>query len=464
MYLENFTALLSASDEGWLARIQGHFFEQQRGLGFYPLRFAITRIEGGQAQLETTAVRYETGEPYSECFRNIEILRPRSLPRRAGPFTVVQVIPTGIGCDIGGFAGDACPATNLLAAAADCVVTHPNAVNASELNEMSGNVCYVEGKLLDDFLLGHIVLEPTCGNRVGTLVDASADEYSEVVVHTLNAATASAGLDCDTWIRARGEIGASVSWSPAGCAIGVVDRPDVIIEAVRHLVEAGCNAVGALSIIHGVTQQAFVEHQMEGKPNPSGGVEAIITHLISKIFRVPSAHAPLPYYNAHKRDCPVDPRSSAEFISTPHYFSVLKGLSRAPRPVPIETDSPLSPTCIGVSDVAAVVLPASALGGIPALAAQLNCIPIIAVGENRTILSVHRKAINLDNVIEANSYAEAAGIILALRHGISLRSLRRPFEPALEIRPPLEFEKDLRRSAEPVREPMKRAWGTVRCF
>ena len=462
MYLENFTTLLSASDSGWLGRIQEHFSEQHRRQGFYPLRFAITRIEAGRAQLETTAVRYEFGEPHTGGFRDIEILEPRRLPRRAGHFAVVQVIPTGIGCNIGGFAGDACPATNLLAAAADCVVTHPNAVNASELNEMSGNVCYVEGKLLDDFLLGHIAFEPARGNQVGTLVDASATEHAEVVVHTLNAAMASGGLDCGTWVKAGGEIGAHVVWSSAGCAIGTVDRPDLIIEAVRQLLGHGCEAVGVLSIIHGVSRQAFFDHQRGGKPNPSGGVEAIITHLISKIFRVPSAHAPLPYYTAHKRDCPVDPRSSAEFISTPHYFSVLKGLSRAPRPVAIGANSALSATSISIADVGAVVLPASALGGIPALAAHLHHIPIITVAENSTILSVHKDAMKLDNVIAASSYAEAAGIVLALRNGISLRSLRRPFEAALELRPPAEFEKDGARRAEPLREPTKKAWGTVR--
>ena len=109
-----------------------------------------------------------------------------------------------------------------------------------------------------------------------------------------------------------------------------------------------------------------------------------------------------------------------------------------------------------------MVLPASALGGIPALAAHLHRIPIIAVAENSTILSVHKDAMKLDNVIAASSYAEAAGIVLSLRHGISLRSLRRPFEAALELRPPAEFEKDGARRAEPVREPTKKAWGTVR--
>ena len=36
------------------------------------------------------------------------------------------VIPTGVGCAVGGYAGDALPAARLLAAASGCLITHPN--------------------------------------------------------------------------------------------------------------------------------------------------------------------------------------------------------------------------------------------------------------------------------------------------------------------------------------------------
>ena len=45
------------------------------------------------------------------------------------------------------------------------------------------------------------------------------------------------------------------------------------------MLDYGCEAIGALSIIHGVSRQAFLDHQRDGKPNPSGGVEAIISAL-----------------------------------------------------------------------------------------------------------------------------------------------------------------------------------------
>ena len=38
----------------------------------------------------------------------------------------IFIVPTGIGCEIGGFAGDAIPVAKLLAASTGCLITHPN--------------------------------------------------------------------------------------------------------------------------------------------------------------------------------------------------------------------------------------------------------------------------------------------------------------------------------------------------
>ncbi|MCK5642102.1 MAG: DUF3326 domain-containing protein, partial [Gammaproteobacteria bacterium] len=48
----------------------------------------------------------------------------------------VFIIPTGIGCSIGGHAGDATPAFKLIASLSDIAITHPNVVNASDINEL----------------------------------------------------------------------------------------------------------------------------------------------------------------------------------------------------------------------------------------------------------------------------------------------------------------------------------------
>jgi hypothetical protein len=416
----------------WLERVGRELAAQLRA-GRYPLRAAIARLTEREAVIESTFLDLDPRDPYRERFTDVELTSPRRKDHQDEKFAVVQIVPTGVRCEIGGFAGDACPATNLLASAADIVITHPNAVNASDINEMAANVLYVEGKSLDDFLLGHLALAPTRANRIGTFVDPTGRAYLDDVIHTLNAARAVAGIDCGLYTLGTHEIGARTVWSQSGCAVGTVLNPLAILDSVERLLGEGVDAIGGVSVIHGVTAAEFSQHLSGQIPNPSGGVEAIITHLISKVFRVPTAHAPLPYYQDVKERGTHNPRASAEFISTPHYLCVLKGLARAPRLVPLDRLDTVAPHLVSLNTVGAIVVPASCLGGIPALAAEFNNIPLIAVEENRTLLAVTNEEMRMRNVIPVRSYLEAAGVILALRQGISLESLRRPIGCATRL-------------------------------
>jgi hypothetical protein len=143
----------------------------------------------------------------------------------------------------------------------------------------------------------------------------------------------------------------------------------------------------------------------------------------------------LPYYQDIKNKSSVNPRASAEFISTPHYFSVLKGLWRAPRLVPIDNLHNPRGHLRTVNNIGAIIAPATCLGGIPALVAEFSDIPLIAVKESGTVLRVENHKMRMPNVIEVDSYLAAAGVVLALRRGISLESLRRPIHPARRIDP-----------------------------
>ena len=433
MKIDNTVFSLSPNrQESWLKVIAGAFAERLEH-NSYPLRFFIVDLTDERILIESTILRFNSQHRYAKDLSTIEILEPRRKAFEARPFGVVQIIPTGIRCEFGGFAGDAGPVTNLLAAAVDFLVTHPNAVNASELNEMASNVLYVEGKSLDDFLLGHLGLLPTHSNRVGTFIDPTGIAYLDDVVNTLNAARAVKGIDCSLYTILERELGVKIEWSQTGCAIGTVVDPEAILDAVELLIVQGANAVGGVSVIHGVTHEMFSRHLRGEIPNPSGGVEAIITHLISKIFKIPTAHAPLPYYQSLKEKTTLNPRASAEFISTPHYFCVLKGLSRAPRLLSIPELNSVSAHLITLNNIGAIIVPASCLGGIPALVAEFSGIPLIAVSENQTILNVSNAQMRMTNVIEVSSYLEAVGVVVALREGISLESLRRPIRSAQRI-------------------------------
>jgi len=446
--------------ETWLERIARPLARALPG-GAYPLRFALVGVWEREVVVEATLLSPGDDTAHAAELSAIELLDPRPRTLEARPFCAVQVVPTGVRCEFGGYAGDACPVTNLLASTVDLLITHPNAVNASELNEMAGNVLYVEGKSLDDFLLGHLGLMPVAGNRVGTFVDPTGAAYLDDVLDTLSAARASAGIDCPVYTVLGEELGVRAEWSPSGCAMGSILRPERIVEAVETLLAAGVDAVGGVSVIHGVEPGMLARHQRGEAPNPSGGVEAIVTHLVSKLFRVPAAHAPLPYYGDTKPRIGENPRVAAEMISTPHYFSVIKGLGSAPRLVPLSEAASAPSGVVTIDNVGAVVVPASCLGGVPALAAELSAIPLIAVRENRTVLNVTNEVMGMPNVIEVDSYLEAAGVIGALRNGIALESLRRPIHGAREVEPlasPARLaevgEEPRESSARPVRIPV----------
>jgi hypothetical protein len=421
-----------AGSATWLERVASALSAQSRA-GRHPLRSAIVQVTDSDALIETTFVEFDPGDPYQDRFTQVELTGARRKSHQAEKFAVVQIVPTGVRCEFGGYAGDACPATNLLAAAADIVVTHPNAVNASDINEMASNVMYVEGRSLDDFLLGRLALVPTRSNRIGTFVDRTGINHLDDVVNTLNAARAVAGIDCGLYTVGAHEIGVRTDWTSTGCAVGTVRNPIAILDLVDHLIAQGAQAIGGVSVIHGVTGGEFSRYLSGEIPNPSGGVEAIITHLISKVFRVPTAHAPLPYYQDARERGTHNPRASAEFISTPHYLCVLKGLARAPRLAPIERLEQVAAHQLSLNNVGAVVMPATCLGGIPALAAEYSGIPLIAVEDNKTLLDVSNDKMRMHNVIAVKSYLEAAGVVLALRSGISLESLRRPIASATRV-------------------------------
>ena len=66
--------------------------------------------------------------------------------------------------------------------------------------------------------------------------------------------------------------------------------------------------------------------------NPWGGVEAMLTHAVSTIFDVPSAHAPMLETQEIANSDPgiVDPRMAAEAVSLALIQSVLKGIAAQP--------------------------------------------------------------------------------------------------------------------------------------
>lgn len=319
----------------------------------------------------------------------------------------VMTIPTGIGCTIGGHAGDATPVARLLAEACDVLIVHPNVVNASDVCELTENMLYVEGSILDRFLEGHVGLKRVTSNRIllacNRPVQPATLNAANVARSTLGARVSNVVLETPLRMVAR--------YDDDGIATGTVTGVEELAEQVSRL---EFDALAVHSPID-CPRDVAARYYASGGVNPWGGVEAIASRAIARAIDKPTAHAPLetldhddPLYHIGTTDI-VDRRMAAEALSVAHLHCVLKGLHRAPR---IEQERP----DLTVRDVDALVVPSRCYG--PAHAACLrHGIPVIAVRENATVLRRHERA----GTTVVDDYLQAAGTLLAIRAGVTLR-------------------------------------------
>ncbi len=324
----------------------------------------------------------------------------------------VMIIPTGLGCKIGGHAGDATPAAKLLSSISGKLILHPNVVNASDINEMPPNSLYVEGSILDKFLEGSIELKEVYKNKI--LVAVNSPVQSETI-NAVSAARATIGAEIEiielkTPLRMVGNL-------KNGIATGDVMGWEELVEQVwKHEFDA----LAIASVIK-VDDGISVKYFKSGGVNPWGGVEAKASKLIASKLNMPVAHAPIEGSSKEVQDAiyysVVNPAMAAEAISNCFLHCVLKGLHKAPR----------IGKGLSVGDIDVMVSPYGCWGR-PHYACDEAGIPIIMVKENTCVLN----EVPQGDVIEVDNYLEAAGVISAMKAGITLESVRRPL-PETEV-------------------------------
>ena len=341
------------------------------------------------------------------------------------PLPTLLVIPTGIGCELGGYAGDGLPAARLLAAASGCLITHPNVMNAASLYWSDRRIHYVEGWALDRFAAGEMALAPRASQRVGVLLDAGI-EPELVLRHrqVIDACRASLGIPIGPVLTSELPLGVSLQKGASGSSWGTIARPDVLLRAGEQLVAAGATAIAVVARFpEDPESEALAAYRAGSGVDALAGAEAVISHLLVRHLGIPCAHAPalLPL----PLDAALDPRAAAEELGHTFLPCGLVGLSRAPDLVPL-VDSATRGTAqlLHVAQLGAVVAPAGALGGAAVLACAERGIPLISVA-NPCLLEVTAEALGLA-AIPASSYAEAAGLLVALREGIDPAALNRP--------------------------------------
>ena len=375
----------------------------------------------------------------------------------SAPLLTLLVIPTGIGCAIGGYAGDGLPAARLLAAASGCLVTHPNVMNGASLYWSDPRIHYVEGSALDRFAAAELALRPVRRQRVGLLLDAGLEpELRLRHLQVAEGCRASLGLEIGPVATTDRPLEVSLSRGASGMSWGRLGQPGALLRAGEQLKARGATAIAVVSRFpDDGGSEALQAYRQGSGVDGLAGAEAVISHLLRGQLGLPCAHAPALAPLAP--DPQLDPHAASEELGYTFLACVLVGLSRAPDLVPLGDGAaagappPLSSAAGGnlpltsagadlnrraaLADsgllwpdaIGAVVAPAGALGGGAVLACVERGIPLIAVA-NPCVLEVTAEALGLP-ALAASSYGEAAGLLLALREGISPAALTRPLAP-----------------------------------
>lgn len=391
-----------------------------------PVRFAVSATDSTSYRCEIGVMSGIEDTPVSQP-DSIFSLRRRSV-ENPDSFNVALLVPTGVGAEIGGHAGDAGPAALLLSTTCDLLITHPNVVNASDINELPANGLYVEGSVICRLLQGTAGLQRVRSNRILFVVDEHKSTWlTELAINSLNAARATYGLDCARVVRLKPSVGLKGEYSSSGRAVGTVEDMHNLVAALEpHL--GSFDALALASVIE-VPREYHLDYFLsDGKMvNPWGGVEAIYTHAVSMLYDLPSAHSPMVEDDEIlELDAGiVDSRMAAEAVSMTFLQCIFKGLQRSPQIVTGEAMA--ASGVLTAADVSCLVIPEGCLG-LPVLAALEQGIPVIAVRENSNLmgnaLGELPWARGQYRVVE--NYWEAAGVLCAMKAGIAPESVRRP--------------------------------------
>lgn len=337
-------------------------------------------------------------------------------------YTVVLIVPTGIGASIGGYAGDALPIARAISQICDRLITHPNVLNGAQLYWSLPNILYVEGYGLDKFAAFEWGLQPVYQNRIGLILDSGIEpELRLRHIQAADATRATLGLSLSDYVITDAPLEVELRTAPSGASWGTIGNPGSLLRAAEVLIkQAKAEAIAIVARFPDDPDSLVLQNYRHGSGvDPLAGAEAVISHLIVRQFQIPAAHAPA--LSPLPLDPHLSPRSAAEELGYTFLPCVLVGLSRAPQFVTKNHNNSLE--TIWSDRVDAVVIPATACGGSAVLSLSDRNAKIIAVEENCTKMEVPPEPIGIE-AIRVNSYLEALGVLVAHRAGIDANALR----------------------------------------
>ncbi|MBI2995331.1 MAG: DUF3326 domain-containing protein [Candidatus Melainabacteria bacterium] len=325
------------------------------------------------------------------------------------------IIPTGIGATIGGYAGDANPIAKLIASKSKYLITHPNVVNGAVLTDIPENIIYLEGFLLDQFLLGKFSLIPNKKNKIGVIFDSGInDERLNYEINVLNALRAFYGCEIKYWTLTDKPLEVSVEINEHGFSTGKIKNIESLIKKALMLKEKGITAIAICSAIP--DYDLNTNYKLGKGVDPIGGVEAIISHIVSASTGLVAAHAPVLLSNEEINYKNISPLSASEYIAKTFLPSVISGLRYAPT---------ISSYQLSALDLSQIIVPYNAFGSAGVLYQAEKFKNVTLIKENKTCLEVSPFDLNLKfNIVE--SYTDLTSQEKVIKLGIDPKVLKRP--------------------------------------
>ncbi len=311
-------------------------------------------------------------------------------------------IPTGIGADIGGYAGDFGYIARRFSRYFHCIV-NPNAVNGGILSAINSDMSYLEGYLFDEFFRGNIGIQPLKPyetNSVGVIIDCAIPKnIINVHINTLNALKMVQGINVSGIEYTKKPVGVNIEIEN-GISSGSLDNPDELILCAEKLIKNGADTIAAVCYFN---EDSEDENYSNGSGiDPVGGIEAVISHIITKNFLIPSAHSPA-FFDVDISEKIENAKVSSEMISSTYLPCIMQGLSIAPKIIK-KSDENFN-NSITYKNVEYLIVPYDALGSCAVLSSLENDVKIITV-ENKTALDVNADKLNFKPYKHFRSYEE----------------------------------------------------------
>ncbi len=313
------------------------------------------------------------------------------------------IVPTGIGAAIGGYAGDASVWARKFADVSKLIV-NPNVVNAGGFSGITENMFYVEGYSLNSFFKGEINLKPSKNNKIGIVFDKSIpQDVLNVHINTINAVKTVYGVNVTGYEITTEDVGVEFFMTDFGTSVGKVKNIETLKSSAKKLLEQGADAI-ALVCMFDDPEDDNPDYANGSGADPVGGVEAILSHYISKELKVPCAHSPAFADYSISSDI-VNPKAASEYITPTFLPCIMLGLSNAP----------LIGGDINISQLDYLVMPYDALGSVPVYEAIKRNIPVFAVKENTTVLNVTNENLHKsDKITVVETYEKCLDLVESL--------------------------------------------------